>query len=124
MFVTAGPSLNVSPSKIEVNETGSFVMNCTAMGEPFPEVEWDTSWLQSEYEIVPIQKGLQLRMYNVSEEDYGKITCYGSNAATRSSADVNVVVNGKIKSSKNKWMEKIDWPHIILLSLMDNISGN
>ena len=74
------------------------------MGEPFPEVEWDTSWLQSEYEIVPIQKGLQLRMYNVSEEDYGKITCYGSNAATRSSANVNVVVNGKINSSKNRWM--------------------
>ncbi|XP_072038257.1 BDNF/NT-3 growth factors receptor-like isoform X2 [Amphiura filiformis] len=87
------PVLTISPPSIEVNETDSFVVNCTSYGEPHPEVGWDTSWIQSEYEIVPIPGGQQLRMYNVTEYDYGPITCHSSNAAKRSYLDLHVVVN-------------------------------
>ncbi|XP_072018143.1 BDNF/NT-3 growth factors receptor-like isoform X2 [Amphiura filiformis] len=87
------PVLIISPPSIEVNETDSFIVNCTSYGEPLPEVGWDTSGIQSEYEIVPISGGQQLRVYNVTEDDYGPITCHSSNAAKRSYLDVHVVVN-------------------------------
>ena len=87
--------VNDSKATIEINETGSFIINCTSTGEPRPEVEWDTSYLQALFDIIPLTGGKQLIVHNATEKDFGPIACKSSNAAGRAYKHVNVIVNGK-----------------------------
>ena len=70
LFISAGPVIVISPPPaVLVDQSYTFIINCTAMGIPTPEVVWRLNWGH-----VPEK----CRMTNQVQEGnraYGELTC-------------------------------------------------
>ena len=88
------PVINVSPTKLTVNEGGTASFQCSASGNPEPTVVWSKLDKQSDIRQ-STDSGGKLTLRRVTESTSGTYKCLASNILGRAEALVQLEVNGK-----------------------------
>ena len=79
-----------------INESGHFQVECTATGQPSPEVAWHTAGLLSNFSISQIPEGQRLIVHSVNVKDWKRFKCYARSEAGRDMKELEVEILSKL----------------------------
>ena len=94
----SSPTVVVSPATLTVHEGRSASFQCSASGNPEPEIMWSKLGSKSEISKSTTSRG-NLQLQNVTGNDSGLYQCKATNILGEVQVAVQLIVNGKSISS-------------------------
>lgn len=113
LMITEVPTVSVEPMETIVNASEEVHAVCKGYGVPKAKVYWDTSEIESRFEITSLSSNeIELRIFNVTQYDMGNIRCFSENDAGRVNASWMLCVNCRCLEIRENYKLFLDFlPH-------------